>query len=55
MKKASLFLSICAGMVLFATVAFAHFGMLIPSDSMVMPEDERDVQLQLSLFTSPKR
>ncbi len=39
-------------MMLFTTTASAHFGMVIPSDSMVMPEDERSVHLQLS-FSHP--
>jgi len=30
----------------------AHFGMIIPSDSMVMPTDKRTIQLQLS-FSHP--
>jgi len=34
------------------TPAFAHFGMIIPSDSMVMPADQRNVQLQIS-FSHP--
>jgi len=33
-------------------VAFAHFGMLIPSDNMVMQNDSRTVTLQLS-FSHP--
>jgi cobalt/nickel transport protein len=32
--------------------AFAHFGMVIPSDSMVMPGDKRTVSLDLS-FSHP--
>lgn len=32
--------------------AAAHFGMIIPSDSMVMPTDNRNIQLQLS-FSHP--
>jgi len=32
--------------------AFGHFGMLIPSDSMVMQDDKRSVKLQLS-FSHP--
>lgn len=43
---ASLFLLILAGN------AFAHFGMLIPSDSMVMQSDNRVINLKLS-FSHP--
>lgn len=35
-----------------AGFAFAHFGMLIPSDSMVMQEDNRTITLKLS-FSHP--
>lgn len=35
-----------------ALPAFAHFGMIIPSDSMVMAEDERSLDLTLS-FSHP--
>jgi cobalt/nickel transport protein len=38
--------------VLFCQVSFAHFGMLIPSDNMVMQNDHRVVKLQLS-FSHP--
>lgn len=52
MKKANLFLSIFTLMILSASAVSAHFGMVIPSDSMVMPDDERSVHLQLS-FSHP--
>jgi cobalt/nickel transport protein len=51
MKK-SLFLSALLGLLLTARVGFAHFGMLIPSDSMVMQEDSRVIQVTLS-FSHP--
>ncbi len=38
--------------ILFATGAHAHFGMVIPSDSMVMEADDRSVHLSLS-FSHP--
>ncbi len=38
--------------VLFGGPGYAHFGMIIPSDSMVMPGDERTVSLQVS-FSHP--
>jgi len=38
--------------VLFSIPAIAHFGMVIPSDSMVMQEDSRNVLLHLS-FSHP--
>lgn len=36
----------------FSSHAFAHFGMLIPSDNMVMQDDNRTVNLQFS-FSHP--
>ena len=51
MKK-SLFVFVLAGSLLFATQGFAHFGMIIPSDSMVMADDSRTVELNLS-FSHP--
>ena len=38
--------------LLLGQTAFAHFGMLIPSDNMVMQNDDRTVTLQLS-FSHP--
>jgi cobalt/nickel transport protein len=38
--------------LLFANVSFAHFGMVIPSDNMVMQEDSKKVDLVLS-FSHP--
>jgi len=47
-------ISIIAGVVFVfsAGLAFAHYGMLIPSDSMVMQNDNRAVNLKLS-FSHP--
>ena len=36
----------------FSSQAFAHFGMLIPSDNMVMQDENRKVNLHLS-FSHP--
>ncbi len=53
MKKGMFFGLLAAVLVLLSTgAANAHFGMLIPSDSMVMPEEERAVHLILA-FTHP--
>ena len=52
MKKT---IRICMMMALFFTLtgqAFGHFGMLIPSDNMIMQGDKRSVNLQLS-FSHP--
>lgn len=38
--------------ILAAAPAAAHFGMIIPADSMVMPEDERTLSLEVS-FSHP--
>ncbi len=44
---------ICAGVILgLAGPAAAHFGMMIPSDAMVMPDEARTVALTLS-FSHP--
>lgn len=40
------------GLFVFAQPCLAHFGMVIPSDSMVMQDDERSVTLTLS-FSHP--
>lgn len=53
MKKALLSIWLTAALVLtVSTAALAHFGMLIPSDAMVMQDEERTVNLQLS-FSHP--
>ncbi|MGB9499008.1 MAG: DUF4198 domain-containing protein [Dissulfuribacterales bacterium] len=51
MKKV-LFVLILTGCFLFSAQAFAHFGMIIPSDSMVMADDNRSIELNLS-FSHP--
>jgi cobalt/nickel transport protein len=51
MKKL-LFVSMFVGCLLITTQSFAHFGMIIPSDSMVMENDNRTVELTLS-FSHP--
>lgn len=38
--------------LLCSTTALAHFGMLIPSDTMVMQQDQRSIQISLS-FSHP--
>ncbi len=45
-------LSVAFILVLFAVPGFAHFGMVIPSDSMVMQSDKRTVTTTLS-FSHP--
>jgi cobalt/nickel transport protein len=53
MKHVSrLLLASTAVFILLGQTAFAHFGMLIPSDNMVMQNDDRKVTLQLS-FSHP--
>ena len=51
MKKLFVFL-ISVGSLLFASTCYAHFGMIIPSDSMVMADDSRTIELNLS-FSHP--
>ncbi len=47
-----LFVLILSGCFLFSAQAFAHFGMIIPSDSMVMAEDNHTINISLS-FSHP--
>ncbi len=49
MKKLFFALLIC---LMWAGAASAHFGMVIPSDAMVMPDDDRTVTLNVS-FSHP--
>ncbi len=51
MKKLLSFIVI-ALLLAFSSQSFAHFGMLIPSDNMVMQDDNRTVNLQFS-FSHP--
>jgi cobalt/nickel transport protein len=52
MKRGFVFLVAVLFLSFFPGSAIAHFGMLIPSDSMVMPDDHRTVSLTLS-FSHP--
>lgn len=52
MKKPVLLLAAPLLALLFAGTATAHFGMVVPSDSMVMMRDNRTVHLQVS-FSHP--
>jgi cobalt/nickel transport protein len=52
MKKEALFLSVIIINLIISGQTFAHFGMVIPSDSMVMQEDTRVVNLMVS-FSHP--
>ena len=52
MKKSVRFMMVMALWVFLTGQALGHFGMVIPSDSMVMQEDNRTVTLQLS-FSHP--
>ena len=45
-------LTLSLSLLLWAHPAAAHFGMVIPSDSMVMPEERRTIQVALS-FSHP--
>lgn len=51
--KFSAFLCQAGFMLIFSTgISFAHFGMVIPSDNMVMQEDSRTIDITLS-FSHP--
>ena len=52
MKLCQTVLPIIVTILLSATSAWCHFGMLIPSDTMVMQDDDRTVTLTLS-FSHP--
>ncbi|MCG2755425.1 MAG: DUF4198 domain-containing protein [Desulfobacteraceae bacterium] len=52
MKKGTILVLILCFTFFTAAPVFAHFGMLIPSDSMVMQNDNRTVSLKLS-FSHP--
>ena len=52
MKKMSLVLVVLLFMLISEGNTFAHFGMLIPSDSMVMQSDNREIVLNVS-FSHP--
>jgi cobalt/nickel transport protein len=52
MKKGFFFTSAWVAVILWVTSASAHYGMVIPSDSMVMQGDDKNVNLQLS-FSHP--
>ncbi|MFC1885300.1 DUF4198 domain-containing protein [Thermodesulfobacteriota bacterium] len=52
MKKLITILTFTVLSVLSSGIAFAHFGMLIPSDSMVTQQDSRTITLNLS-FSHP--
>ncbi len=51
-KRAIIFLLFGALFFFFSGTGFAHFGMIIPSDSMVMPDDNRTIKIRLS-FSHP--
>jgi len=52
MKRLSILIIIDTFIIVSAGSALAHFGMLIPSDSMVMQNDNRTIELTLS-FSHP--
>lgn len=52
MRKAAFGFALALVMAFFGGTAMAHFGMIIPSDSMIMQEDKRTVSVVLS-FSHP--
>ena len=52
MRKTRIFLVTGLFLLMLVGNAFAHFGMIIPSDSMVMQNDNREINLTLS-FSHP--
>jgi len=52
MKKVKLLVLLVVMFLMLTGTAFAHYGMIIPSDSMVMQSDSRTINLKLS-FSHP--
>lgn len=52
MKKSACIAAFSVFFVFYAVSAMAHFGMVIPSDSMIMQGDSRDIRVDLS-FSHP--
>ena len=52
MKRISVTCGAVAVIFVLSAAAYAHFGMIIPSDSMVMQDESRKIELQLS-FSHP--
>lgn len=52
MKKVKLLVLLVIMFLMLTGTAFAHYGMIIPSDSMVMQSDSRTINLKLS-FSHP--
>ena len=51
-QRAIIILLILTGLLSFPMSGYAHFGMLIPSDTMIMQGDDRTVHVQIS-FSHP--
>jgi cobalt/nickel transport protein len=51
-KKINFLLELAVFLMVVASPGWAHFGMVIPSDNMVMPTDHRSIRLTLS-FSHP--
>nr|HID59962.1 DUF4198 domain-containing protein [Desulfobacterales bacterium] len=52
MKRLFVLIMVCSFITILPGLALAHFGMIIPSDSMVMQNDNRLINLKLS-FSHP--
>ena len=52
MKKTYCVLCFVCFVLFFASPALSHFGMIIPSDSMIMPDDNRTINIKAS-FSHP--
>jgi len=50
--KMKIMLVMLTGLLLFPVSGYSHFGMMIPSDTMIMQEDNRTVTVQVS-FSHP--
>ena len=52
MRRVCFFVWICLTVLFFRGQAYAHFGMVIPSDSMVMQGENRTIKIRIS-FSHP--
>ncbi len=52
MKKSLVFAALFLLVIVFAASAYAHFGMVIPTDSMIMQDDDKTIHSRVS-FSHP--
>ena len=55
MKRGFLLATILLNLQILANPCLAHFGMIIPSDSMVMQDESKTIKLTLSFSRAKQR